>query len=132
MTEEVSDIEPLRGDISYLKEAVREVHTAIIGDERLGHRGLVARVDHLEQIERDRPQTHGKIEQNRIDGDKRSHERIDETNERITEVERQFTASLAGLTQEVKTSKAYLIGVGVGSAILGGGGVWGLTQALGQ
>lgn len=122
MSEDVTDIEPLRADLAWLKEAFKDVHTAIIGDERLGHRGLVNRTADLEAVEKMIPEVHGAMEDRRIDGDRRLHERIDT-------LERDLTAELSKLTQEVKTSKAYLVGVGLGASLLGGGTAWGILQA---
>lgn len=131
MSDEVTDIEPLRADLAYLKDAhkefrseFREVYTAIIGDDRLGHRGIVTRMADLEAVEKGIPEVHAAIDQRRTDGDKRLHERVDG-------IEKNLTAELASLTQEVKTSKAYLLGVGFGAAILGAGGAWSVTSAMG-
>lgn len=124
MSEDVTDIEPLRADLAYLKEAFREVHTAIIGDDRLGHKGLVSRLADLETVEKQIPEVHGAIETRRLEGDRRLHERIDT-------LEKDLTGQLAKLTQEVKTSKAYLVGVGIGASLLGGGTAWGIFQATG-
>ncbi len=93
------------------------VERAILGEPSVGHTGIVTRMERVEDEHRKIPEVHAAIAQNRIDGDKRVHNRIDEietqTRDRLDSIEKKLDRAL------------WLAAGGVlGGGVIGGGSVW--------
>jgi len=96
------------------------VERAILGDPSVGHIGLVDRMVTVEEAHTKIPEVHAAIEENRIAGDRRIHERLDE-------IEDQTRGHLAAIEKKLDRSiwlaaGAFLggMGAGVGLGNLGG------------
>ena len=105
-----------------LRSRFVRVERALMGDPSVGHRGLVTRVESLEQLGADAPEVRAAIDQRRTDGDKRLHERLDEHQEETRD-------AVAAVGRKVDRiiyvfAGAFLGGLGTGGgvmyAILGG------------
>lgn len=106
------------------EELLKDLHTrfnrverAILGDPSVGHRGLVNRVENLERLGESAPEVHGAIDQRRVEGDRRAHDRIDEldtsTRDRLTSIEKKLDRAIWLVT-----------GAFIGGGLIGGGSVW--------
>lgn len=124
MTDLSIELEPLRDDIGALKESMREIHTAIIGDSRLGHKGLVSRTNELESLAKEVETMHYAIEERRNEGDKRAHQRIDEVKVELGE-------QLRTIEKKVDRMLWTTFGAGLSGLVLGGGGVWAFLRGVG-
>lgn len=99
---------------------LERVESAIVGDESIGHRGLTKRVMALEAAERSFEATHEGIDNRRLEGDRRLHERLDES-----------TAKLDGEVQRIEKKLDRIIWVAAGIGIASGGGAALLAKAFG-
>lgn len=105
-------------------EMVRDLYTrftrverAIMGEPSVGHLGLVNRVDRLESADKEATEAHTVIEQNRRDGDKRAHDRIDQ-------VETDTYSRLNSIERKLDRAIWLSIGAFVGGGAIAGGSVW--------
>ena len=91
------------------------VERAILGDPSVGHIGLVDRMLIVEEAHTKIPEAHAAIEEHRIAGDRRLHERLDE-------IEQQTRDHLAAIAKKLDRSiwlaaGAFLGGIGAGLGI---------------
>jgi len=73
-----------------LNNRFERVERAILGDDSIGHLGLVKRTEMLEVLGRDAQIVHDGIDARRIGGDKRTHERIDGVFVELARVEKKI------------------------------------------
>lgn len=127
--------EDLRSAVSELAEGFRDVRQAILGDERLGHDGLVKRTRLLEQLAQGAPEIHQGIEDRSRDSVKRTHERIDELEKaqrtRTESLEEALTDSLRAVEKKVDRMIWMAAGAGASGLLAGAGGAWAIIQASG-
>ena len=69
--------------IADLANRFDRVERAILGDETVGHIGLVTRTDRLEEANALEERIHADIDERRLAGDRRAHNRIDELEENL-------------------------------------------------
>jgi hypothetical protein len=105
-----------------LRARFARVERAIMGDPSVGHKGLVTRVEALETLALSAPELHQTIDDRRIEGDRRLHDRID----RQEELARDEVAAIGKKVDRIiyVFAGAFLGGAGTGGgvmyAILGG------------
>lgn len=91
------------------------VERAILGDPSVGHIGLVDRMVRVEEAHTKIPEVHAAIEEHRIAGDRRLHERLDDeeeqTRDHLAHIEKKLDRSLW------LTAGAFLGGLGAGFGI---------------
>lgn len=93
------------------------VERAIIGDEKLGHVGLVARLSRVEEAERESSGIHLTMEKNRSEGDARVHQRVDTA-------EQDFRERLDKIDRKLDRAIWLVMGAAVGGGLIGGTTVW--------
>lgn len=99
-----------------LNRRFSRVERAILGDDTIGHLGLVRRVESLEVLGKDAQVTHDAIDTRRQDGDKRAHERIDGVFVELARVEKKIDRLLFAF---------------MGAGVVAGGSVAGVARLLG-
>jgi len=92
-----------------LSRRFSRVERALLGDDSIGHLGLLKRTEMLEVLGRDSQNVHDGIDERRRDGDARAHERIDRVEKKIDR----------------------LLWAFAGAGVVAGGSVAGLIRALG-
>lgn len=93
---------------------LERIEKALLGDDEAGLTGMVKRVNRLDEADRRATDAHLEMEKNRREGDQRLHQRIDEVDLRIGEVDKKNDTRW--------TRFVYMaIGMSVGSA---GGAAW--------
>ena len=126
MTEQQQLSAELVESLTAMPEAVNRLHRALIGDATIGHRGVVERLGMLEQVERSIPAVHASIDDRRIEGDRRAHERIDEIAEKFeTEVD-----AIRDDGRRIERKVDRLIWLFLGAGAVTGGGVGFLVREL--
>jgi hypothetical protein len=116
----------LASQLALLPSAVDRLTKALMGDDAIGHDGLVSRMTVLEAIAQNIHVVHGEIDQRRIDGDRRVHERVDALDKRIR-------AELEALRENSRRWERKLdrvIWMVSGAAFAAGGGMAFLVQQL--
>lgn len=116
----------LAAQLALLPAAVDRLTKAIMGDEGIGHDGLVTRVAGLEGIAGNIHTVHADIDQRRVDGDRRAHDRIDAMKEKVdAELESQRENA-----RRVERKLDRVIWLVSGAAFTAGGGAAFLIQQL--
>jgi hypothetical protein len=110
-----------------MQDSIERVERGIFGDTEIGHRGLVKRVDDLDQAERGATAIHQAIEERRAAGDKRAHERIDETHKKVDVVERSVLTEVARVEKKIDR----LLWAFVGAGVVSGGSVAAIARIAG-
>lgn len=103
-----------------LDPRLARLERAILGDDTIGHVGLVSRVRDLEEVAKSEEITHQAIDERRRASVARAHERIEE-------VEQQIKTELQSLENRVNRMLWVAAGIGIGSGL---GAGW-LAQLLG-
>lgn len=119
-----SSPEDLYRAVSDLTDGFREVQQAILGDERLGHTGLVKRTRALEDLALAAPELHRAIEEKAAGSVARAHERMDA-------LEEAFTVSLGRVEKKVDRLIWMIAGAGASGLLAGAGGAWAIITAAG-
>ena len=110
--------------ISDLATRFDRVERAILGDESVGHVGLVTRMERQEETARLEERIHLDLEKSRVDGDRRGHYRIDkidlENGDALALIEKKIDRTIW------VSAGAFLGGIGIGTftdlrSLLGGG-----------
>lgn len=102
----------LTGLFEALNDRLERIEASLLGDQDLGLKGMVRRVERLDELADSSSDVHAAIEQRRTDGDRRLHERIDEQEARW----------------EGRWNK--LIGIVVGATVASAGGAAWIVQML--
>lgn len=103
-----------------LDPRIARLERAILGDDSIGHVGLVTRVHDLEEVAKTAETTHQAIDERRRDSVARVHERLEE-------VEADIRGQINSLSKRMDRVMWVALGIGIGS---GAGASW-LTQVLG-
>lgn len=90
------------------------VERAILGDPSVGHHGLVARMERVENEHAEVPTAHSEMDKARIGGDKRAHEHIEQVESRLGD-------QIAGLERKVDNLRWTVTGA---SAAVVGAATW--------
>ena len=116
----------LIASLTAMPDAVDRLHRALIGDQTIGHRGVVERLGVLEAVERAIPEVHAKIDERRVEGDRRAHERIDE-------IDKKYDAEVEAIRDDgrrIERKVDRLIWLFLGAGAVTGGGVGFLVREL--
>ena len=109
--------------LEVLDPRIERMERAILGEGAIGHLGLVDRVKDLETAARSISEVHGQMEERRIDGDRRLHERIDHIHngKASTEDMMKLSGEVNKMARKFDRIIWIVAGVGIGS---GGLGAW--------
>lgn len=77
-----------------LEDSVERVERGIFGDSAIGHRGVVARLDAIDETHEKTAQVHGTMTDDRVAGDRRTNKRIDEVERYVQRVEKKIDRML--------------------------------------
>lgn len=115
--------------VTNLAERFDRVERAILGDEEAGHLGAIARLNAIDREHLRIPETHQGLDDRRISGDRRLHERLDnheeETARRIAASEEAARAHRLLIERKIDRLIWWTAGSFAGGAALG----WGLAGA---
>lgn len=99
------------------------LNAAVTGDDAIGHKGLVPRLEKIELLAAEAPQVHADIEK-RLAGNINAV--ADDAREKRSEIYARLDAQEGNWTR----AKYLAIGIGVGSGIVSAGSVIGLSELL--
>lgn len=103
--------------VEVLDPRIERMERAILGEGSIGHIGLVDRVKDLEVIARNIDTVHGQIDDRRVDGDRRLHERIDHIHngKASTEDMLRLSGEVSKMARKFDRVIWIVAGVGIGS-----------------
>lgn len=79
----MSDHIPVHGSLGDLPvERFERLERAILGDPQVGHLGAIERLNQVDELHHRVPEVHREMEEARVAGDRRAHERIDALDEK--------------------------------------------------
>lgn len=125
-----TEITQMLAQVSALTIQQQELTRAIIGEEKVGHKGLVKRVALIEDEHRQNPVILAAIAEARVEGDKRAHQHIEEVEEKLEikldELEVQTDSRADRIEQKIDR----FIWLSVGGAVAAFGGGWALGASV--
>lgn len=110
MTAEQTEI---LGRLDGIERQLADVKTAITGNETMGHRGIVQRLDNVELYNAEVPGVHAQMENSAKEARSKIHDRIDALEEKLT-------AQHGQLAAEWERFKYIAIGIALGAGLAGG------------
>jgi hypothetical protein len=89
-----ADQTELYAAVTDLGARFERVERAILGDPEAGHLGAIARLNAIDDQHRNIPEEHGALDERRIEGDRRLHQRIDDHEANLTRVEKKIDRTI--------------------------------------
>lgn len=89
-----NDHSELHALVTELGRRFERVERAILGDPEAGHLGAIERLNHIDAQHAGIPEEHGAIDERRIAGDRRLHQRIDDHEANLKRVEQKIDRAI--------------------------------------
>lgn len=121
---EQSQLDQLIAQMSAMSVAQQELTRAIIGDEKVGHLGLIKRVSQLEAHVNERPTLLASLETSRVEGDKRTHSHIESVEDALTAKITAFEHEADDRADRIERKIDRFIWLSVGGAMATFGAGW--------